>query len=111
MLMKQMEDKLTARKNSYLRFLNLYPLHSTLLVLKEYEDKELYLECNIIKKALEEHRDKVKDKFPLGFDFPLRLETYNNEKNRSLLLEHDLLVDEKSAEKRARIIKSNLPIK
>ena len=115
--MKQKEDKSIARKKSYLKYLNKYPLYSTLLVLKDYEDKELYEECSIIKKALDEYNEiqikgVVANKIPdEDIYLPTKLSSYKDEKFQAILKRYGAEVEEKVALEKAKLIKLNLPVK
>lgn len=113
----QKELKSNVRKDSYLKYLNKYPLYSTLLILKEYEDKEMYEECSIIKKALDEYNEiKIKGvvnkKMPFeDITLPTHISTYKTDKFQNLLRKYGAEVDEKEAKEKAQLIKINLPIK
>ena len=110
--MRQTENKSIARKKSYLKYLNMYPLQSTLIVLKEYEESQLFMECSIIKKALDEHKEKAIDSLPAGLKiYPTNLEMYNSKEIKDFFTKNNLSVNEKSALNKAKLIKANLPVK
>lgn len=105
------EVKSTARRETYVTFIERYPVYSILLVLKEYEDKELYEECAIIKNALEDYKDKYKTKIPKDVNFPTHISVYNGEKHQQMLRKFNIVVEEKFAKEKAKLIKIKLPIK
>ena len=115
-LTKQKEAKSTARKQAYISCLERYPLYSTLLVLDEYEGKELYEECAVIKKALDEYNNtkvniETVNKLTGPLIFPTRLEEYKEGKFQKILQDYNIIVEEKSAKEKATLIKLKLPVK
>lgn len=98
------------RKNSYISFLEKYPLCSTLMVLKEYEGKELYEECAVIKNALEEYRDRYIEELPKNVVFPLHLSVYKSKKYQDKMKELDIEIKQDVLEDKANLIKLHLPI-
>lgn len=96
---------------SYLSYIERYPLYSTLLVLKDYEDAELYEECAIIKNALENYEVKYKSKLPKELIFPMHVSDYNSKPYQDMMRKLDITVEEKLAKEKATLIKLNLPVK
>lgn len=79
------------------------------MVLKDYENEELYEECAIIRDALIEFRDKYSSKFPKGLKFPTSVEEYQSKECQDVMKK--LNIEEKSAKEKATLIKLNLPVK
>ena len=105
-----------ARKQAYISCIKRYPLYSTLLVLEEYENKELYEECAIIKKALDEYNEtKVNtekvNKITGPITFPTSLRDYEGKNFQKVLESYNIKVEEKSAKEKATLIKLKLPVK
>lgn len=107
---EQTEEKSVSRRKSYLSYIRRYPLYSTLLVLKDYEDQELYEECAIIRDALKEYRDTDASKFPVGLSFPMHINVYNEKSCQDALKAMNIIVEEKTAKEKATFIKLNLPV-
>lgn len=85
-------------------------MYSTLLVLKDYEEQELYEECAIIRDALIEYRDTDASKFPKELKFPMHITSYNEKSCQEVLESMDIIVEEKTAKEKATFIKLNLPV-
>lgn len=102
--MKHKEND-SVRVEEYLKYLNKYPLYSTLIVLKECEDNENYKECALIKKAIIKHIEKN------GVNLPTNLKTYESEEFQQKLKKENKIVSKIKAQNRAKLIKSNLRIK
>jgi len=106
---------LTARKDAYISCIEKYPLYSVLLVLEEYSNKELYEECAIIKKALDEYNStkvgtqKISD-ITGPIVFPTSLVGYNSKNFQKILKDYNIVVEEKSAKEKATLIKLKLPV-
>lgn len=104
-----------SRKEKYISFIKSYPIKATLLVLDEYEKKELYEECAIIKKALDEYNDtqvntkKVTD-IVGKINFPTSLSKYNSQEFQKILQDYNIIVEDKSAKEKATLIKLKLPV-
>ncbi len=82
------------------------------MVLTEYEDLELYEECAIIKKALEEYESKyVKNKITETIIFPFHLREYNSKAYQDQLLDLNIEVKKETARDKATLIKLRIPIK
>lgn len=107
---EQKEERSIARKNSYISYIEKYPLYSTLLVLEEYEGDELYEECAIIRDALTEYRDKYKEKFPKDMVFPTSVVMYKDNKHQDMMNRLNIIVKEEDAKEKAKLIKLNLPL-
>lgn len=110
-LKKQRGEQSTARKNSYIKYIEKYPLYSTLLVLKEYEDSELYEECAIIRDAITDYKEKYKKTLPTDLDIPTHVEQYLGDSHQNMMQRENMVVEEKVALEKATLIKLNLPIK
>lgn len=108
---QQKEEKLIARRNSYVSFIEKYPLYSTLLVLEEYEKNEFYEECAIIRDAIKDYRVKYDSKSPKDLSFPTSLEVYKGKEHQSMLKKFDIVVEDNLAKEKAKLIKLNLPVK
>ena len=106
----QKDEKLTARRKSYVSYIERYPLYSTLLVLKDYEDEEYYEECAIIRDAITEYREKYASKLPKDLMFPISVSQYKNKSHQSLMNRLGLVVEENTAKEKATLIKLNLPL-
>lgn len=104
----------SARVSSYLKCIEKYPLYSILLVLDEYEKRELYEECFFIKKALDEYNNSKikKHKNIIGpIDFPTSISDYRKPSFQKVLEKGKIIVEEKLAKEKATLIKLKLPIK
>lgn len=110
-LTPQKEQTLIARKNSYISYIEKYPLYSTLLVLKDYEDEELYEECAIIKNALDEYKTKYEKQLPKEVVFPTNITAYTGKQYQDMVRRCNIVVEEKVAKEKATLIKLHLPIK
>lgn len=113
----QKEQNLIARKNKYLKYLSDYPLYSTLLVLKDYEEEEKYEECYIIKSALDDYNtfkikgiinDKIQEEEIL---LPTHINQYYSKTYQKILNKYGIEVEEEDAKKKAKRIKINIPVK
>lgn len=112
---QQKEVNSNARVESYLSYIKKYPLYSTLLVLEEYEGLELYEECAIIKKALDEYNrtrvNKVEvTKWTGDIEFPTKLSVYKSDKFQKVLEGYNIKVGSKEAKDKATLIKLKLPL-
>ena len=107
---QQTDEKSTVRRKSYLSYIERYPLYSTLLVLKDYEESENYEECAIIKGALEDYKEKYSSKFPKDLKFPMHLSSYNDKGHQDMMKRLNIVVEEKTAKEKATLIKLNLPV-
>lgn len=87
-----------------------FPLYSTLLVYKEYEDKELYEECVIIRDALKEYKLKYTGKIFEGMSIPTHISEYESKEHQDTLKRLNIVVEEKTAREKATLIKLNLPV-
>lgn len=85
-----------------------------LLVLDEYEKREYYEECAIIKEALDEHNSnfmKEVRSVSKNIPFPTNLVDYESEKFQKILDKYGVVVTKKVAKEKATLIKLKLPIK
>lgn len=110
-LQKEQTSNVDNRRKSYLKYLDRYPIYSTLIVLKEYEDRELYEECGIIKKALIDFKEQYRDSIPKDIKFPMHLSEYQSRENQEFMLANKIKVDDKNAKETAKLIMLNIPIK
>lgn len=108
--MRQKEKNLTARRDSYVSYMVKYPLYSTLLVLEEYEGKELYEECAIIRDAITEYRIKHGSELPRELIFPTSIKMYRGKAHQDMLEKLDIVIEDKLAKEKAKLIKINLPV-
>lgn len=99
-----------ARIKSYLSYIERYPLYSTLLVLKDYEDSEMYEECSLIMDALKNYKVKHEDKLPEEVNFPMHISDYWSKPYQDMMKRLDITVEEKLAKEKATLIKLNLPV-
>ncbi len=99
-----------SRKRSYVSYIERFPLYSTLIVLKDYEDLSLFEECAIIRDALTEYKDKYSANFPEGLSFPMHISVYKEAAHQGVLEKMGITVDEKVAAQKAKLIKLNLPV-
>ena len=102
---------LTVRRDKYISFLKKYPLYSTLMVLKDYEDSEQYEECAIIMSALTKYKAEQNNKIPTDVKFPTHLDMYNGKPYQDMMKKLNIEIEEKSAKEKATLIKLNLPVK
>ena len=108
---RQKEEKLIARRNSYVSYIKKYPLFSTLLVLEEYENSEMYEECAIIRDAIKEYQLEYGSKLPKGLSFPTSVEAYRAKAHQDMMKNFNIVVEESAAKEKAKLIKLNLPVK
>jgi hypothetical protein len=112
---QQKEANSIARVESYLSYIERYPLYSTLLVLEEYEGLELYEECVTIKKALDKYNSTVLNregvtKYTGKIEFPTKLSDYQSESFQKMLKGYNIKVEDKEAQEKATLIKLKLPL-
>lgn len=81
-----------------------------LLVLKDYEDQELYEECALIRDALKKHRDEHSKFQPSEMITPKHINEYKSEKHQKILHKFGIKVDDKAAKEKAKLIKLKLPV-
>jgi hypothetical protein len=81
-----------------------------LLVLKDYEDQELYEECALIRDALKEHRDKYSKLQPSEMLTPRHINEYESEHHQKMLHKFGIKTDDKAAKEKAKLIKLKLPV-
>ena len=105
------EDLSATRRKAYVSYIERFPLYSTLLVLKDYEDSAMYEECAIIRDALLEYEEKYVSKFPEKIKFPMHLTAYQGKEHQDMLISMKIIVEEKVAREKATLIKLNLPVK
>jgi hypothetical protein len=106
---------LDKRVESYLSYIKIYPLYSTLIVLEEYEGLELYEECANIKKALDKYNSTVVNskgatKYTGKINFPTKLSDYQSESFQKMLKRYNIKVEEEEAQEKATLIKLKLPL-
>ena len=114
-LPQQKEVNSNARVESYLSYIQRYPLYSTLLVLEEYEGLELYEECATIKKALDKYNCTVVNrvgitKYTGKIEFPTKISQYQSKSFQKILEGYNIKVEEKEAQEKATLIKLKLPL-
>lgn len=110
-LIKQKEAKSIARQGEYFSYIEKYPLFSTLLVLEEYENKEMYLECALIRDAILDYKSKYESHLPKDLKFPTHISTYRGKEHQEMLTRFGINVEESFAIEKAKLIKINLPVK
>lgn len=108
---KEQTSIASKRKSSYMYYLESYPLYSTLMVLKDYEDEELYEECAIIKNALEEYKDKYQTQLPKEVVFPTHVNDYKGKAYQEMIQRYNITVEDKVAKEKATLIKLKLPVR
>ena len=86
---------MTAREQSYLSYLEKYPVLATLMILEDYEKEEKYEECAVIKRALDKKGDFTKSS-----------QYYSSKEFTPTSLNRE----NKTARKKANYIKLKLPL-
>lgn len=107
---EQQSSHVTNRKNKYLSYIEKFPYYSTLMVLDDYEKQEIYEECAVIRDAITDYMEKYKDKLP-NIKFPRHLSEYEGVEHQSLLESKNIIVENKFARDKARLIKIQLPLR
>lgn len=99
-----------SRKDTYVKFLTDFPIGSTLTVLKEYENKEYYEECAIIRDALCEYKEQTETPLSKVVGFPMTIEQYYDKGFQKRLSKY-IEIPQEDIDRKVIDIKNILPIK